>query len=173
MTISTLARSELVERAVDEHYGELFAFLYRRLGNRHDAEDVLQTVFLRFASSQMCFWGKKQLRAYLYRIAVNCANDHFRSRAARLSFEEAAAKDTSLDTPMTEPSEDGEMRSRVQRALMALPEPSREVLLLRYFAELKPKEIALCLETDAKTVNNRLYAAKQQFKKEWTNNGNE
>jgi len=159
---------KLVERAIDEFYGEIYAFLCKRLGVRQDAEDVCQTVFLRFAQASVEFSSRRKLRAYLYRIAVNCANDLYRSKAPCVPLE--AAWDTpSAELSPLEEAERGELTSSVQRALNALPAKAREVLLLRYFADLKPREIAECLGTDVKSVNNRLYTAKQSFKKEWEN----
>ena len=159
---------KLVERAVNEFYGEVYEFLFRKLGVRQDAEDLCQTVFLRFAGSSAEFSSRRMLRAYLYKIAVNCSNDRFRTRVDLIPLE-AAEHSPSCEPSPHELAERRELVSSVQRALNALPEKQREVLLLRFFADLKPKEIAECLGTDVKSVNNRLYTAKQSFKKEWEN----
>ena len=72
-----------LERVFREHQGRVFRAAYRITGNVHDAEDVLQTVFLRLARQGEGFAALDNPASYLYRAAINAALDVLRGRRER------------------------------------------------------------------------------------------
>ena len=62
-----------LERAFDEHHALIFRVAYRMTGNAHDAEDVLQTVFLRLAARDAASAGIENAESYLRRAAVHAS----------------------------------------------------------------------------------------------------
>ena len=62
-----------LERAFDEHHSLIFRVAYRMTGNAHDAEDVLQTVFLRLAARDAASAGIENAESYLRRAAVHAS----------------------------------------------------------------------------------------------------
>src|SRR5450631_1145985 len=62
-----------LERAFDEHHALIFRVAYRMTGNAHDAEDILQTVFLRLAARDASSAGIENAESYLRRAAVHAS----------------------------------------------------------------------------------------------------
>lgn len=71
---------EFWRNAYEEHGTALFAFLRRRVGNREDAEDLLQDVFIRVIRSPSELRDKSRVKSYLFSTAYNLAINHFRRR---------------------------------------------------------------------------------------------
>src|SRR6186997_1920359 len=78
-----------LERIFLEHQGRVFRAAYRVTGSLTDAEDVLQTVFLRLMRRDATAAGVEHLGSYLYRAAVNTALDVLRTRRESIPLEDA------------------------------------------------------------------------------------
>ncbi|HET6162183.1 MAG TPA: sigma-70 family RNA polymerase sigma factor [Planctomycetota bacterium] len=130
------------------------------LGDRDEAEDVAQEAQLRAWSSPP---RAGEERPWLRRVARNLALRLRSRREWRATWERRAARSEKL------PSSD-ELVARVQaqravaEAVLALGEPYREVVLLRYFDDLRPAEIAARLATPVETVRTRLKRALAQLR---------
>lgn len=161
-------------------WDELFAQHYTATGrfifqlspdlSREDSEEICQEVFLSVVKNLRSFGGKSQLQTWIFRIAVNKTRDFVeKQRAAKrgkgiapvsLDAEHPETGQT-LDLPSSSPGPDsvlmtGENAELVARALEHLGEPCREVIELRYFADLSYEEISVDLGLNAKTVSSRL-----------------
>ena len=160
------------DEVFDRHYEATGRFIFQ-LGHelvREDVEEICQEVFLAAIKHLNSFDGRSQFQTWLFRIATNKARD-FRERqhAAKrgggrhaLSLQaEDPETGLSLDPPSTAPTPDlalinHEQIGLVQQALDELGEPCREILQLRYFADLSYEEISRTLELNPKTVSSRL-----------------
>ena len=114
-------RSDL-ERVFVAHQARVFRAAYRITGNAQDAEDVLQSVFLRLARQEEGALDVANASSYLYRAAINSAFDLLRSRRVRPNV----PLDEATDAPGTLPGPDAtqeaeEIRDWLRRALAALP----------------------------------------------------
>ena len=156
----------------DRHYEATGRFVFQ-LGHqllREDVEEICQEVFLAAVKHLDSFHGESQFQTWLFRIAANKARD-FRERqnAAKrgggrpvMSLQaEDPETGLTLDPPSTAPSPDlalisDEQSGLVHQALDELDEPCRDILALRYFAELSYDEISRTLELNPKTVSSRL-----------------
>lgn len=157
-----------LERIFLEHQARVFRAAYRITGNAQDAEDVLQTVFLRLARREQQE-HPRNLPSYLYRAAVNAALDVLRSRAQleSLALEEAEASLPESPGPGPERlHEAGEIRSRLRRALACLGPRAAEVFALRYLEDHDNREIAHMLGTSRLTVAVTLHRARFRLRKE-------
>lgn len=158
------AGDELVRR----HCHALLAYLTRLSGNLATAEELHQQTWMsvlehleRFSES-----GGGGFKAWLFRIATNKANDHWRGRVRqrkahdglRLVTEEAG-EDASAAL------QSGEMSEKVRRALEQLPEAQREVVCLRYYSNLKFIEIAEALGCPLNTALGRMHKAITKLRK--------
>lgn len=160
---------EFVTEAAEKYYDEIYLFLCRRCGNADDAKDICQNTFVKFAGAAKSYKEINKLRAYLFKIAVNCCNDYYRYNTITLPLESAGSLTESyLKSPQYR-AEANEESKRVQAVLGTLPVSQRDVLILRYFHDMKPREIAACLSIPVATVKTRLYRAKAGFSKEWDN----
>ena len=123
------------------------------LGGDAEVEDVVQETWLRAMDRQPREPGA--LRAWLRRIARNLALDAYRRRRARRAHETAAAAGEAL--PSVEAiAEREEARRRLVSVLLALEEPYRSAILLRYYEECPVAEVARRLGVPLETARTRL-----------------
>lgn len=141
-------RQEL-EELVGRHAPAVYRLAYARTGSREDAEDVMQETFLRLLRRAPELNGEEHLRAWLLRVAANCANSlHRRPWRYELPLEEEIAQ--------TPPPEHGE----VLTAVMALPEKYRIPVCLHYCEGYTTAEVAAILGKKEATVRTWLFRAR-------------
>ena len=158
----------------DAHYAAAGRFIFQVSSsfNAEDVEEVCQETFLTVIKSLGTFQGNCQFQTWLYRIAANKAHDYLqKQRAAKrgggqrtLSLDaplNGEADGFTLDPPSTAPGPDRalvqfEDAGLITRALEELDGPCREVIELRYFADLSYEEISAELNLNPKTVSSRL-----------------
>ncbi len=143
------------------HAPRILDFFHYLTFNRALSEDLLQETFLKLWRGLHRFEPRAPFRHFLYRLARNVWIDHGRLRK---NAERPVQQDL-LDARPEEsrgPAETAvlrETRSRVRRAIDALPSPVRETLILSKFQGLKNREIAVILEIPEGTVESRLSKA--------------
>ncbi len=163
---------EAWDRLFDLHYGASGRFIFQLSPgfSREDVEEICQETFLAVIKNLHSFKGGSRLQTWVFRIAANKARDyHQRQQAAKrggglapLSLH-AANPETGLtpDPPSPVPGPDAgllqaERGAQVARALEQLGPPCREIIELRFFADLSYDDIGAELEINAKTVGSRL-----------------
>ena len=114
---------------LEDQYDRIFKYLYFRLHDRHIAEDLTQEAFLRFLASRTYRDENRQLQ-YLYTIARNLCNQHYRDREITYSLEESEnlPESESFEQPLLQ-------RLTLRDALDQLSPEEREMLFLRYINE--------------------------------------
>ena len=127
----------------------IYRLAYARTGSRADAEDIMQEVFVRLLRAGPDFADRAHARAWLLRVAANCANDWFRAPWRR---REGPLTD-SLPAPE---HEDG----GVVEAVLALPAKYRTAVHLYYYEELSVAEIAKIMGKSEGAVKSRLFRAR-------------
>ena len=115
---------------LEDQYDRIFKYLYFRLHDRHIAEDLTQEAFLRFLASRTYRDENRQLQ-YLYTIARNLCNQHYRDREITYSLEESEnlPESESFEQPLL-------WRLSLRDALDQLSPEEREMLFLRYINEV-------------------------------------
>ena len=161
--------SEL-EALFRDNYNVIFRVAYRMTGSASDAEDVLQTIFLRLMPNKDLRSLSPNPQGYLYRAAVNASVDLLRSRARARSvsldvvdFEKNTAN--SVSTP-ADNFADVELRELIREALTKLEGRAASVFALRYFEGYDNTQIAEILETSALVVAVTLHRARTRLRKE-------
>lgn len=151
------------------HHRQLYKVAYHLTSSRHDAEDVVQDVFVRLYHKLGQFQGDARLSTWLYRMTVNASLDSLRR------FKRRQKRETSLSLIVNEaafarehPSQHAsiEISEKLERALARLRKPFRAVIVLRDFEGLAYDEIAEILQIDKGTVASRLHRAYAKLKKE-------
>jgi RNA polymerase sigma-70 factor (ECF subfamily) len=135
-----------------EQYKNLvYKSAYLMLGDAHDAEDVLQEVFVLVHRSLAGFDPRKgAFSTWLHRITINrCLNQRRRSVLPSVSLEEGLL---SSDFPGSQMAD----REAVWQAIRALSDKQQAVVILRYYWELSYAELAQILEIPLGTVKSRL-----------------
>ncbi len=129
----------------------------RILGRPHDAEDVTQESFVAAYRAIASYRGDGPLRGWLLRIATRQAFRRLAQRRPTADLE--AVPEPVLADSRHEPTRvvmAGEMRSQIRDAVRDLPEPYREVVALRFFADLSLAEVADATGRPINTVKTHL-----------------
>jgi RNA polymerase sigma-70 factor (ECF subfamily) len=142
-----------------EHHTMVFRTAYRVTGNVSDAEDVLQTVFLRMVRREDSADAIEHPENYLRRAAVHAALDLVRARrsSAEVDLERLPAIGSRPD--------EGDLRKLLRQALSELPERSAEIFALRFFEGLTNPEIAKALGISSITVAVTLHRTRRELQK--------
>ena len=140
----------------------VFRTAYRITGNAADAEDVLQTVFLRLLRRTSDSDAMEKEGSYLRRAAVNASLDVIRSRQANPTVElvEIPGSETQGETT--------ELRQALGRALSGLQPRAAEIFALRFIEGLSNLEIARMLGISQVLVAVTVFRTRQQLRKELT-----
>lgn len=156
------------DRLVESYLGRIYGFLYRVTGSKHDAEDLMQEVFLRLVRTIAAYEHVGRFDAWLFRIAANLARDRVR-RARRSPLEVelvAGGLGEEGDARRGRRGEGVAASGRVAEAglvldeeidalnvaLAVLPAAEREVIMLRHFSQMSFKEIAETMGTPLGTA---------------------
>jgi RNA polymerase sigma-70 factor (ECF subfamily) len=133
------------------------------LGDEDAAEDVAQDAMIRMQASLPGFRGEAELGTWLYRVTLNLCQDHLRRTRRRrgdVPLHDAPSSPAFRREERPDETVDRERaRAAVRAALAALPEDQREVLTLRYMADLSYAEIARITATPQGTVASRVFRA--------------
>ena len=155
-----------LEPVYREHATAVLRTAYRITGNVDDAEDVLQTVFLRLARRDVPPRFEHGPLPYLRRAATNAALDIVQSHRVRSSAPLTAVPDHVIRDQAPQPDRlqaSRELRDRVREALGSLSRRHAEMFVLRYFEGLDNTEIARQYETSASTVAVTLHRVRSRL----------
>jgi RNA polymerase sigma-70 factor (family 1) len=143
---------------VRSHYGRLCNFVYRFVGSREVAEDIVQDVFVRLWENREAFDITDPL-PYLYQSVRNRAVSHQRQTVVRERWREQAlsvAQERHAASSAASEVEAGEVADAVARAVEALPERCRLVFTMSREQDLSYAEIARLLGISVKTVETQM-----------------
>ena len=163
----------LLDELVRRYERELYVYLHRYMGQREAAEDVFQQTFLSVHLRCDRFESGRRFRPWVYAIATNAAIDWKRHHGRRqMASLDRITGDGEQDRPAElgdligddsakpfDRLEEEEQRVIVREAVDALPELSRQVVLLVYYQGMKYREAADILEVPVGTVKSRLHSA--------------
>src|SRR5947209_9800028 len=139
--------------AYQTHVTAIYQYIYSRVGNRPDAEDLTAQVFMKAISGMRKDVSVPELRSWLYRVAQTTLADHWREYYA----EGAEELEEDVTRPPA-PRENPEAVHRVDALLATLPESYRRVLELRFLRGYSVRETAQELslsETNVKVLQFR------------------
>ena len=163
-------------RVLVERYQKLvYTLALRMLNVPADAEDAAQEAFLSAWKALPRFRMDAKFSTWLYRLTVNAATDVLRRRRKEPDSLDDAERPVQAadrtDTP-EEAAQRAERRTMVRRAIGALSENHRQILLLREVTGLSYEEIGAALELSPGTVRSRLARARKELREELLAEGN-
>jgi len=151
------------EVLVQRYYRPLMRYLLRIAGSDHLAEELHQQTWLSVLGHLDKFDNQSSsggFKAWLFRIATNKANDHWRSAGRERNAKDGLRLVTDDLAPHAgHRMESSEQEQKLLRAIEKLPEPQRQVLMLRYYSNLKFVEIAELLGCPLNTALGRMHKA--------------
>jgi RNA polymerase sigma-70 factor (ECF subfamily) len=128
---------------VRRHEDTCVRFAVRMLGSRVDADDALQSAFMRAFRSLRSCREPERFGGWLYQIVVNeCRTYASRQRRRELRFTPATNAIERAVAPGSEPEEDADVGGHIESALGMLPGEQREAFLLKHVEELTYEEMA-------------------------------
>ena len=135
----------------EQYFTPIYRFVFFRVGNREEAEDLTQTVFLKaFKSLDRFRFQENPFSSWLYRIASNMIVDFFRKKKSLPILDEDSGDwrpefaDQSLNP--AEEAEELELAYLARQAMAEMKEPDRQVVIMRYIDGLSYKDIAEAID---------------------------
>ena len=154
MLLAALARNDptAVELMWNRYADDLFAYLLVVLCSKHDAEDVLQMVFVKIAQKRHRLAKARNLDGYVFQIARNEASS-FISRRKRNRTISAAGESWLIVTEGHQ--EKNDLAEELQAVLARLPQSQREVIVMKIYRQKTFLEISRLLGLSQNTVSSR------------------
>jgi len=150
------------------YYDDVFRYCAHRLFDRHIAEDVTSTVFLKVAGNLHRFKGDNDdFRRWLYRIANNAVNEylrHLRRRARAIKVVAENARGQTLDN-IAEGEDSYRKYALLKQAMLNLKPKYQAVITMRFFENMKLTEIAGILGKSPGTVRSQLARGLSKLRK--------
>jgi RNA polymerase sigma-70 factor (ECF subfamily) len=165
------------ETLIERHHDEIHAYLWRLLRNAGgatadvEAADLTQDVFLRAYRAFGRLRAGSNYRAWLYKIATNCAYTALRQGRRRATHSVPLDDGARFAVAAASPPPDQQLAAeealqRVERAIAALPPKQRMAVVLRYVEELDYGAIAQALECSQDSVRANVYQALRRLRQE-------
>lgn len=166
------------DEVVDRYYDKVLNLAFRLMGDREEAHDLAQEVFIHAYQAYDRFRGEAEVFTWLYRITVNLAKNRYkqlqREREHRWEIlEESDEEEEEVepfeweDTKLSPETllEQKELSEAIQKAIDELPEDQRTTLVLRDIEGLSYREIARIQGCSVEAVKSRLFRARSTLRK--------
>ena len=153
--------SRNAERLINTYADTILRISYMYLRQTHDAEDICQTVFLKFLTRDMYFENLQHEKAWVIRTTINACKDHLRTAF----WNRHIALDAANEIPAPEPP-----KSELLDQVMALPKNYRVSIYLHYYEGYPVQDIAAVLGKSENTVSAYLSRGRKKLKSVLENN---
>ena len=154
-------RYKRLEAVIEQNQDYLFRFAYFRIGNREDAEDIIQDVFLKLFEKEFIIENDESMRMYLYRMVYNACNDWHRYK-----------QQESIPLEQVQMADDEELAlqeeyNRIWKMLSVLPTDQADVITMHLIDGLTFVEIAKVTGTPETTIKSRFKSGIDKLRKRW------
>ncbi len=164
------------DQLVQRHQGRIYGLIYNMTGNQQDTEDLVQEVFLKGFKVIKRFKGKSSFYTWIYRIAINRTINFVKKRRNRATLslndldasvenDPAYVELSARESPLRDASL-SELQEKLNKALQALSEKHRSVVVLHDIQGIPHDEIGKMMNCSPGTVRSRLFYARQQLQNE-------
>jgi RNA polymerase sigma-70 factor (ECF subfamily) len=157
------------QKLFEKYAPRIYRFAFSYLKNKPDAEELVQNVFLKIWEKRNLLDSSQNIKAFVFKVAVNTIYDFIRKKNMEYAFEDYARLNYS-------PGEDStwhsiifeEMQQNLRQLVSQLPEQQQKIFQLSKLDGLSNDEIARQLNLSKRTVENHLYRALAFLKKHFT-----
>ena len=154
------------EELYRQHAGRLYSLVLRMAGSAHEAEDLLQEVFLQAHRKLASFRGESSLGTWLYRLGMNYCLDYLRGKQARMgrateSLEEEGIVEPAVPAPVVPTAIS---RMDLERAIARLPQGCRAAFLLHDVEGFEHHEVAAMLGVSEGTSKSQVHKARMKLR---------
>ncbi|MFQ5707209.1 MAG: RNA polymerase sigma factor [bacterium] len=156
----------------------IFNFVLRYVGNREEAKDLSQKTFIRVYRKLHHLRDMDKFSSWIYQIAINLCRDELKNRRRRQTYsleglqendDGGANTNLPLEKATAQEPHDGvcsqDLREILNKALQAIPEEQRVVIIMKEYQGLKFTEIAEALQVSVNTAKSRMYYGLHALKK--------
>ena len=163
---------------VERHSANVFRLSFRLVGNRHDAEEIVQEAFLRAYQKLSQFEARSNFGTWVYRIAANYAIDRMRQRRKEEARREMPTMNANEDTehdPLSTVADAAptperltqsvELRKKMEEALAELTHAERTAFVMRHWEGCGIEEIATVLRSNSNATKNTVFRAVQKLRR--------
>ncbi|GIP35493.1 RNA polymerase sigma factor [Paenibacillus sp. J2TS4] len=147
------------EALIHRYHGPLLGYLERHLYKREKAEDFVQETFLRLIRQLKKGRVPEQIRPWLYRVALNLCRDYWKSLTYQSEIQQVNDPPERRDEgpSIVEIFERQETRKEILLSLNQLGDTQKEIIILRFYQDLKLHEISEVMDLPLSTVKTNLY----------------
>ena len=174
MSEKALSARETFACLYDEYLDKVYRYIQYRVNNMHLAEDLTSTVFEKALVNFGKFSNDRaSFSTWIFSIARNAVIDHYRVSGKRqtVPLEEVTAQSSGEQSP-EEQLERKDERERLNLRLEELSEDEREIVRLKFGAELNNRQIAKMLGLSESNVGTKLYRAIRKMRDSFQESGN-
>jgi RNA polymerase sigma-70 factor (ECF subfamily) len=156
-----------MEVLVKRYYKIIYSYIYRNIGDRHTAGDITQEVFIKMMKNIREYRDIGRFKNWLFKIAVNTLYDYYRGSTYRNIKNQAPLDDEIAceDNVVWDMVSRNIERKRVKEAVMELPDYQRDALVLRFYHDMRVKDIAALTGCGEATVKSRLKQGMDKLKR--------
>ena len=152
-------RYKRLETVIEQNQDYLFRFAYFRIGNREEAEDILQDIFLKLFEKEFVIENDESMRMYLYRMVYNACTDwHRHKQQEPIPLEQVQVTDDEDQALQEE-------YHRIWKMLSSLPPEQADVITMHLTDGLSFVEIAKVTETPETTIKSRFKSGIDKLRK--------
>lgn len=148
------------EALIERYKNKVYTLCYRMVGDRSDAEDLMQEIFMRVFVALHSFEERAAFSTWLYRVAYNHCLNFLAKRRQDGARTEAYTRETALNSYEESP----DMSTALEQALLRLDEEQRSLLIMKYTLDLEVREIAATLGISQSAVKMRLLRARDELR---------
>lgn len=156
-------KQSLISNYYSAHRDELLAYASTRLGDRDEAEDIVQNTFLRILTTNKML-TEQALPALVYTVCRNLVNDYFRRRAFRFEYEHYIQCTGIGNSSMESVFFAADIVEQMERGLARIPENCRKIYRMHILGGMRVSEISAETGENYKTVENRLGLARREMR---------
>lgn len=158
------------EQLVELYKEKIYYLAFRMLGNRQEAEDIIQETFIRVYKNLHKYDQTQKFSTWIYRIATNLCIDRLRKRKASYSLDAEMSDGDGLDGYDRIESQEitpekqlliTETQTQIRDAIDKLPEKYKSVVVLRYLHDMSLQEISDILHMPITTIKTRIHRGRE------------
>lgn len=156
---------EAITEFINSYRNRIYVVAYRIAYNKEDALDITQDVFIKVLKNLDKFVNENMFDAYIHRMTANCAYDYLRARFKPDRFNDILMFFTKRQRTPAEHFKREELRAKILTAVNKLTRRERDIIIMKYFNELKINEIAEALNVTDGTIKKMISRSKEKLEK--------
>ncbi|MBT8295053.1 MAG: RNA polymerase sigma factor [Gramella sp.] len=161
---SSSTSQEAFRELISTYKERLYWHIRNMVKNHDDTDDILQNTFVKIFRNIDQFKGDSKLYSWMYRIATNESITFLNKKARRLHITSEELKDQIINNLESDVYFEGdEIKLKLQKAIAQLPEKQQLVFNMKYFEELKYREMAEILETSEGALKASYHIASKKI----------